>query len=93
MKTITIQIGNSDNKLTQEKWSMFVEQVGMLINRDANTVHFFGGSSTWAKWQNVCWVFECKEEKIALLKENLAYCRGLFAQDSVAYCEGETEFV
>jgi len=42
MKTITIQIGNSDDKLSQASWSEFVERARQLISVHSRVVHFFG---------------------------------------------------
>jgi hypothetical protein len=93
MKTITLQIGNSDDKLTQAHWSKFVFEIGDYISRYAETVHFFGISAGDARWQNAAWVFVCKPEIVEILKENITNTRRAFLQDSVAWTEGETEFV
>lgn len=42
MKTVTIQIGNSDNRLTQVEWSEYVEKVNNLVRDCAYAVHFNG---------------------------------------------------
>lgn len=93
MKTITVQIGNSDDKLTQEEWSKFVEATDKIIHYNSRTIHFWGGSVAWVKWQNVAWIFECEEEKISVLKDALWLIRSMYKQDSIAYTEGDTQFI
>lgn len=93
MKTICVQIGNSDDKLSQAQWSEFVELVSVVVSDHAHQVHFFGGSSNWTKWQNAAWVFDCEEDRIESLKEKLIVKRKVYLQDSVGYLEGKTEFL
>lgn len=91
--TITIQIGNTDDKLTQEEWARYVEKVGQAINYKAECVHFFGAPVNYAKWQNAAWVIECKEEDSRYLMGSLIEIREHFRQDSVAWTEGKTLFI
>lgn len=89
--TVVIQIGNTDNKLTQQEWSQFILEMREVIHQYLGTVHFFGGSATYEPWQNVCWVVEvnsldafCKEATVLRQK---------YKQDSVAVTVGNTEFI
>lgn len=93
MKTITIQIGNSDDKLTQKEWAQFVDAVHMSISNRCEEMHFSGGSSNNAIWQNFAWVFTCQEKHIDTLKSRISAVGGTFKQDSVAWTEGETLFI
>ena len=93
MKTITIQIGNTDDKLTQVEWAAYVLTVKDTILRHCKQIHFFGGSVNWDRWQNVAWVFECSEEMIDSLRKGLTADRKAFNQDSIAWTEGETDFI
>lgn len=90
---VSIQIGNSDNKLTQKKWSEFVESLNQAIEGYQTARHFFGGSITWAEWQNVCWVVEIEEEDLPALKRRSARIRAVYQQDSVCILVGKPEFV
>lgn len=92
-KTVIIQIGNSDNKLTQGEWASFVAEVDMVANDHVLHTHFKGGSDWDAPWQNACWVCEMNGDKIEALKEGIGVCRRNYKQDSVAMTFGETEFV
>jgi len=93
MKTVTVQIGNSDNKLTQKQWSSFIFHVNSDVTKYASSIHFKGGSSYNEPWQNACWVFEMSAEDIPQLKKSLTIIRRVYLQDSVAITVGETEFI
>lgn len=93
MKTVIIQIGNSDDKLTQAQWSHYVESVRNEIEQIANEVHFFGGAPTWYPWQNVAWCIVCDESKIDLLGDRLIKVRESYKQGSVAFTIGKTVFI
>jgi flagellin-like hook-associated protein FlgL len=99
MKTIIIQIGNSDNKLTQKEWSEFVDEINNIINLFSDGIHFFGGSNTWSPWQNVAWVFVLKETiwfNVPIettLKNTIHNISVKYKQDSVAWTEGITDFI
>lgn len=98
-RAITIQIGNSDDKLTQKEWSNFVRDVADAIDRSAVVIHFFGAAPNYERWQNAAWVVAPDSrtprpaKEIATLKERIARIRQLYRQDSVAWTDGETELV
>ena len=92
-KTVTISIGNCDNKLTQEEWSTFVFWVKNEIESKHAIVHFFGGSASWDRFQNVTWVIEMREDSLQTLKDTLISIRKHYKQDSVAWTEGTTLFI
>lgn len=91
--TATIQIGNSDDKLTQAEWSEFVRQTDALITAHGWDVHFLGYPPGDRAWQNACWVIEIPEDEWSILKGNLIVVRNYFRQESVAVTIGKTEFV
>ena len=93
MTTITVQIGTSDDKLTQVQWSQYVERVHHHIEAHCLSLHFFGGSQNWTAWQNVAWVFECANSDVPSLKEGLTVARMAYGQESVAYSESVTVFL
>lgn len=93
MKTVVIQIGNSDNKLTQADWSSYCFLIRAAILRYAETVHFSGFSLPDAAWQNACYVAEFEESTVVLFKSQVEELRKQFRQESVAWLEGETTFV
>lgn len=89
MITITLQIGNSDDKLSQERWSEYVRDIGCHECQP----HFFACSEGSQKWQNAAWVVTCHETEAVLLKGAVLEVRKMYEQDSVAWTEGATEFV
>lgn len=95
--TVTIQIGNTDNKLTQAEWSDFVKLVADYIeayveNRAAD-IHFFASSAGHAPWQNAAWIVAITDEHAPALREDIGTARRKFRQDSAAWTTGETSFV
>lgn len=92
MKTVTIQIGNTDNKLTQQEWADFVKEVRQAVAGHA-TVHFMGFSPSDAPWQNAAWVCVVPPIHDDVLKTTLARIAKAFRQDSIAWTEGATEFI
>jgi hypothetical protein len=97
--TVTIQIGNSDDKLTQREWSTFVSKVDSLIRYNTHEkIHFTGASYPDSFWQNACWVVEVKSSSVAAFKHRLmlfmrAHGSERFQQESVAVTVGTTEFI
>jgi hypothetical protein len=91
MNTIIVQIGNSDNKLTQREWANFVSAVDTIIN-NCKQIHFRGGSPFDSSVQNACWVFTY-EGNIVDLKSRLTVIREAMRQDAVAITFGVTEFI
>lgn len=93
MLTVTIQISNSDNKLTQGEWAEFCNTLQSDLERIADKIHFQGGSSWNAPWQNACWVCGVARERLDELKSHIRDCRAKFLQDSAAVTAGEAEFI
>lgn len=95
--TITIQIGNSDNKLTQKEWAEFVHAVSdhleYYVEEQLASIHFFGAPHTWAHWQNAAWVVEFDTGHLDSLKLHLSLIARKFRQDSIALTVGLTDFV
>jgi len=93
MKTVTIQIGNSDDKLTQKEWSQFVQWIDMEVRARAE-IHFFGLSPSDEEWQNACWVANVLyDDDYPILKAMIIRVKNRFHQSSVAWTEGKTEFI
>lgn len=87
---LVIQIGNTDNKLTQYEWATFVSEVNTLVNQNGR-VHFFGSPPSWAIWQNCCWVVECTPEQISFVKYWLGQIKVKYKQESIAVITGNVE--
>lgn len=93
MKTITIQIGNSDDKLPQSYWSRFCHEMIGAIQHYATEIHFSGYSLPNARWQNAAFVFTIDESLTGELSECVVIIRDNYGQDSVALTEGETRLI
>jgi len=94
MKTVTIQIGNSDDKLTQKEYSRYIEIVSEHIKKWEKTRHFFGFSSPDAEWQNTCWVIEIPDLSLKFLLKELKDSKWSFKQDSIAVSVSDkTDFI
>ena len=92
MKTITIQIGNSDDKLTQKEWATFCSRVNDAVVEFAQDTHFSGYSQGSQPWQNACWVCSVLDETSEGFKARLVEIRASHNQDSIAWTEGHTIF-
>ena len=90
MNTVIIQIGNTDNKLSQHEWHKFVNAMDVIL-LDSN-IHFRGFSNPDSLYQNACWVIE-HDDSIDSLCEDITNCRKLYNQDSAAITIGTTRFV
>lgn len=91
--TVTIQAGNTDDKLSQTKWAEFVHALDFEIRTKSQKIHFFGGPSNFMPWQNVAWILEVLPENLLFLRESVILLRQKYSQDSVAWTEGTTAFV
>lgn len=93
-KTVSIQIGNTDDNLSQRQWHDFYSETNAAIVHWADAIHFSGASENHQPWQNAAWFVELKAgvERRGLRRE-LADIRKKYNQDSTAWTEGETEFV
>jgi len=92
-QTITIQIGNSDDKLSQNRWHDYCEHVQGVLDYHPIELHFSGFSRPDAPWQNACWVGVAKEADVESIKAALRTCAEIFDQDSIAMTVGYTHLV
>lgn len=92
-KTIVIQIGNSDDKLSQGQWAEYVTGLRLVVVSFAPTIHFSGGSPCDARWQNFCIVGEIAVQNLPAFDAELRELAKSFDQESIAVIIGETAFV
>ncbi len=90
---ISVMAGNSDNKLTQQEWSEFVNELGGILAVHEIERHFLGGSETYRPWQNVCWVCDINPKDLESLKAQLRESRIDYRQTSVCLLAGKAEFI
>lgn len=91
MDTITIQIGNTDDKLSQEEWSDYYEAIDRAVSLLALKLHFSGAPPSHARRQNACWVIDIDGEDE--LQAIVTRTRLKYGQESVAWTKGRTEFI
>jgi hypothetical protein len=100
MDVAVIQIGNSDDKLTQEQWSRFVSDVQSFVERWRFAIYFHAASAGSEPWQNACWVLDARDlfgepagQAKDILCQELGKLAKRYKQDSIALTLGNTEFV
>ncbi len=93
MKTVVIQIGNTDDKLSQAAWSSFIVTLNRVVERACYDIHFSGGSKPDAPWQNYCVVALCGEQYLRGLRKILRSLCERYRQDSIALTVGDTKLV
>ena len=92
--TVTIQIGNSDDKLKQTEWSAFVYATHKILEESEGEIHFSATSEGSCPWQNACWVFEMDRDRfIRLMIPQLQVLCRHYKQDSIAVTVGKTQFI
>lgn len=93
-RTIYVSIGNSDDKLSQYRWSGFYRDVNMLLRREASGVHGQWVSEPASAWQNACWCVEVDDFRVAMLRNRLGAIAAEYDQDCIAWAEApKTEFI
>ncbi len=103
MTTVVIQVGNSDDKLTQVEWADFVRSVRRVIGdkvlAHGGVIHLEGFPPADARWQNACWIVNLPPSyndalmAAHALWQELAYMAVRYGQESAAWLEGKTRFV
>ena len=93
-QTVTIQIGNSDNKLSQNEWAEFITTLRAGVINISDQVHFAAASAGSDPWQNFCMVVvvddaDKLDELIAVMRK---LCR-IYRQDHIAVTTGSTYMV
>jgi hypothetical protein len=82
---VYITIGNSDNKLTQEEWASFADDLRTAVMLVAMTVHGIWYSPSDSRYQNMCVCAYVGLTYMAPLKESLRKMKVKYRQDSIAF--------
>lgn len=88
---ISISIGNTDNRLTQQEWSAFVVEMNACLGVEGK-IHFFGASPNYEPWQNAAWILET-DSILESVEEVIRMCRKKYRQDSAFILLGEGRFI
>lgn len=86
MNNTAILIGNSDDKLSQVEWSLFVDEVRIVLNRANKFFYFTGGSNPESSFQNYCFVVSGSIS--SELWEELDIIRLKYKQEAIAIISG-----
>lgn len=92
---ILISIGNSDDKLSQRRWADFIAAVRDLL-QFAGRVQIHGEwfSAPDKPWQNANWCVEAADPVArSAIRHDLVRIAAKYQQDSIAWTEGEVEFL
>lgn len=92
-KTVLIQIGNSDDRLTQKLWSEYYSDVERLVDIYTEEVFFKGCALPNSQYQNAAFIVLLEEKDIDAFKKSLQNVRRKYFQNSIAIQIGETEFI
>lgn len=99
MTAVHINIGNSDDKLSQARWAAFHADVDRAVQQTGSypggAVHGAWVSPSTSRWQNACWCLQLPDDPLAVeaLRTYLSRLTDEYAQDSIAWTAGETEFI
>lgn len=93
MATVHIAIGNSDDKLSQHRWSQYIRELITLVRGIADATHGVWFSAPDAMFQNCCVAIEVPSVMLDDLRLSLTKLRKDFDQDSIAVNVSDTEFV
>lgn len=92
--TVYVSIGNSDDRLSQARWSEFHGRVIETVRYRARRVHGDWASHAADPRQNACIAFDLDREEAPILKGELRDLAASFGQDSIVWAEAPvTEFV
>jgi len=91
---VYISIDNSDDKLSQKKWSNFWKVIDQLVRTGVDEIHGCWLSEPSSEFQNACWCVEFNSHRAGILKNMLSTYARQYNQDSIAWAEAEnTEFI
>lgn len=95
MTTYFAAIGNYDNKLEQQEWSLYCDSFEELICAFSENIYSVAYSLPNSSYQNMCIGFEISSQfHIDELKKSLAVQAKAFRQDSIALSEvKQTEWI
>lgn len=93
MTQVYVSIGNSDNKLTQQEWSEFCDDLIDVLGDYEERVYGQWYSLPNAPWQNMVASIEIADDLLDQLRAALRPLAEEYHQDSIALQAGTAEFV
>lgn len=89
MKTVTVAIGNSDNKLPQSQWSQYCIDVAYVVKNHTSHVYAECYSLPNSAWQNAVFLFGATDAALGYLRWRLADLAKQYSQESIAMSVAE----
>jgi hypothetical protein len=93
MTQIYVSIGNSDDKLSQEEWYRFCDDLVTVLGDFADQTYGQWYSLPNAKWQNMVASIEIADNFLDDLRDVLRQLAEEYRQDSIALQAGTAEFI
>jgi hypothetical protein len=93
MTQIYVSIGNSDNKLTQEEWAQFCDDLVTILDDVSSEIYGQWYSLPHARWQNMVASIEIDDRQLDPLRACLSQLAEEYRQDSIALQLGTAEFI
>ncbi len=93
MKYVYVSIGNSDDKLTQKRWSDFAIDVAGLVRVWSTQLHGEWLSLPHAQYQNACWCFEICEDEVPMLRTELQTLAEKYEQRWIAWADATLDII
>lgn len=91
---VYISIGNSDDKLKQSEWSDFCNDTNDAVEVFGFQTHGVWFSTPAGPWQNACWCFEIRSDKIPGMKRHLSAIARTYSQDWISWVQSpDTETI
>lgn len=88
-----MSIGNSDDKLSQEEWAQFCEDLVAILGDFAECTYGQWYSLPNARWQNMVASIEVDDELLDGLRADLRPLAQEYRQDAIAFQPGTAEFI
>jgi hypothetical protein len=91
--TLSVLVGNSDNRLTQMEWSSYAGKVNDLVRACTYHTFFNGAPYTASLFQNHCWVFSIHKDDYDKFEGEVREVALHYEQESVAIVKGKTHIL
>lgn len=92
-KSIYVVIGNSDDKLSQERWAIFIKDIDVAVQGMAKHVHGVFFAAPNSPFQNACWSIIIDETDVEYVQRRLSHLASKYSQQSIVWADAETTFL
>lgn len=98
-QTVYVSIGNSDGRLSQQRWAAFYSEVDHAVRCYAQKVFGAWVSESTQPWQNACWAFVPNVAMVTpdaprdALRRRLGAIAAKFGQDAITWAQAPVEMI